>query len=222
MKKQLLILTIASALMLTTFYTHAQVRTTTRPPAERAMVTGGIKGGVNFSNLYIDVDNIDATAARWGFNIGLFTQFMLAETFGFQPELLFTTKGTSATYTGVFDQTVDFNLNYIEVPLLLVVRPVDVLEFHAGPYVSYLLTGNIGLAGTIDGRNELDRDNFNAFDYGIAAGVQLNFRSVMLGLRYNLGLQNVGSSETANLLLGDVRHSYGQVYLAFGIPRRVR
>jgi hypothetical protein len=221
MKKQFLIFTIASALLLTIgLNSQAQMRPATGPqaPAQNT-ITGGLKGGLTWSNMYIDVNDLDASNARWGFHVGLFSQIMFAETIGFQPEVLFTTKGTSAEYTGVFDQTVDFNLNYIDIPLLLVFRPLDVLELHAGPYVGFLLNSNVGLAGTIDGQTDLNRDNFNTFDWGLGAGVQFNFRSVILGVRYNMGLQEVGATTTTNLLIGDVRHSYGQVYIAFGLPR---
>jgi opacity protein-like surface antigen len=219
MKKQFLIFAIASAMLMSIgLNSQAQMRPATAPPAQN-MITGGLKGGLNMSNMYIDVNDIDASNARWGFHVGLFSQIMFAETIGFQPEILFTTKGTSAEYTGIFNQTVDFNLNYIDLPLFLVFRPFEVVEFHAGPYVGFLLNSNVGFTGTIDGQTELNRDNFNAFDWGLGAGLQFNFRSVILGLRYNMGMQNVGTTTTANLLLGDVRHSYGQVYVAFGLPR---
>jgi hypothetical protein len=194
----------------------------TRQPAAQHMFTAGLKGGLTLSNMYIDINDIDASNARWGFHAGFFSQIMFAETVGFQPEILFTTKGTSAEYSGIFDQTVDFNLNYIDIPLLLVFRPLEVFELHAGPYVGFLLNTNVGLTGTIEGQTELDRDNFNNFDWGIGAGIQFNFRSVILGARYNLGLQNVGATDTANLLLGDVNHTYAQIYLAFGLPRTFR
>lgn len=145
---------------------------------------------------------------------------MFLETFGIQPELLFTTKGTEATYTGVIDQTVKFNLNYLELPLLFVFRPVEIFEFYAGPYAGLLLNNNVKFSGIIDGEEEIDRDNFNTLDYGFGAGIAMNFGNIQVGLRYNIGLQKLADTNVTNLLLGDSKNAYGQLYIAFRITEK--
>ena len=183
-------------------------------------VTGGVKGGLTMSNLYIDRDDLDDENARFGYHAGLFSQIMFLETFGIQPELLFTTKGAEANYTGVIDQTVKFNLNYLELPVLFVFRPVEILEFYAGPYAGLLLSSNIEFSGLIDGEEEIDRDNFNTLDYGIGAGIAMNFGNIQVGLRYNIGLQKLADTNVSNLLLGDSKNAYGQLYIAFRITEK--
>ncbi len=183
-------------------------------------MSGGIKGGLTMSNLYIDKNEIDDENARFGFHAGFFSQVMFLETFGLQPELLFTTKGTKATYDGFISQTVDFNLNYLEVPILAVFRPVEMIEFHAGPYVGLLLSSNIKYSGAIEGHDEIDRDNFNTVDYGLGFGFALNFGQVQAGLRYNIGLQKLANSNVSEMLLGDSKNAYGQLYIAFTMPGR--
>jgi hypothetical protein len=178
-------------------------------------VTSGIKGGLTLSNLYIDRDELDDENARMGFHAGFFSQIMFAETFGLQPEFLFTTKGTEAKYEGAFDQTVNFNMNYIDIPLFAVLRPVEVLEIYAGPYIGFMLNSNIKYSGAMDGEDELDRDHFKTLDYGVAGGVALNFGGVQAGARYYLGLQELADSDASSMLLGDSKHSYGQLYIAF-------
>lgn len=177
-------------------------------------VTSGIKGGLTLSNLYIDRDELDDENARMGFHAGFFSQIMFAETFGLQPEFLFTTKGTEAKYEGMFDQTVDFNMSYIDIPLFAVLRPVEVLEIYAGPYIGFMLNSNVEYSGAIDGNDELDRDHFNTMDYGVAGGVALNFGGVQAGARYYIGLQELADSDASNMMLGDSKHSYGQLYIA--------
>ncbi|GAO31882.1 porin family protein [Geofilum rubicundum] len=176
-------------------------------------ITSGIKGGLTLSNLYIDRDELDDENARMGFHAGFFSQVMFAETFGIQPEFLFTTKGTEAHY-GTFDQTVNFNINYIDIPVFAVLRPVEVLEIYAGPYIGFMLNSNVEYSGSIEGEDELDRDHFNTVDYGLAGGVALNFGGVQAGARYYVGLQNLADSNASNMLLGDSKHSYGQLYIA--------
>ncbi|MCA1745092.1 MAG: PorT family protein [Bacteroidales bacterium] len=178
-------------------------------------ITSGIKGGLTLSNLYIDRDELDDENARIGFHAGFFSQIMFAETFGLQPEFLFTTKGTEAKYEGMFDQTVNFNMNYIDIPLFAVLRPVEVLEIYAGPYIGFMLNSNIKYSGALDGEDELDRDHFNTLDYGVAGGVALNFGGVQAGARYYVGLQKLADSDASSMMLGDSKHSYGQLYIAF-------
>jgi hypothetical protein len=181
-------------------------------------ITGGFKGGLTMSNLYIDRDDLDDENARFGFHGGLFSQMMLADILGFQPELLFTTKGTEGVYGGIINQTVQFNMNYIEVPFLLVVKPVDLIEIHAGPYIGLLVSSNVKYSGTIDGESEISRDHFNSLDYGLSAGFALNFGTIQTGLRYNLGVQELADSDTSRMMLGDSKHSYGQLYIAIRVP----
>jgi hypothetical protein len=181
----------------------------------------GIKGGVTWSNLYIDRDDLDAENARTGFHAGVFSQFMFSgEIFGIQPEVLYSTKGSEAEYAGVLDQRVTFNLNYIDVPLLLVFRPIPVVEFHAGPYVGYLLESDIDFTGTIDGTTSLGRGNFEDWDYGLVGGVALNLGAIKLGARYNLGLNEIAVTDVSQMLMGSSKHQYAQVYLAIQFPGR--
>jgi hypothetical protein len=191
------------------------ILTTMTLTAESQEISSGIKGGLTMSNLYIDGNDIDDENARFGFHAGLFSQIMYLESFGIQPELLYTSKGTDATYEGLIDKSVDFDLNYLEIPVLLVLRPLEILEIHAGPYIGLLLQSNVEYSGIIEGQDEIDRDNFNSLDYGIGAGAALNLGNVQAGVRYNFGLQKLADSEIAELLLGDSKNSYGQLYIAF-------
>lgn len=182
-------------------------------------VNYGIKGGLTFSNLYIDKDELDDENARLGLNAGFFSQFLIADAFGIQPEFLFSAKGTEATYEGMIDQTVDFKMNYIDIPVLAVIKPIEILEIHAGPYFGFLLNSNVDYSGTIEGTDEIDRDHLNTVDFGLSGGAALNFGSLQTGVRYNLGLQKIADSDAADFLLGDSKHSYGQIYLALKLSK---
>ena len=178
-------------------------------------ISGGIKGGLTMSNFYVGQDDIDDENARFGLNAGLFGQIMFFETFGIQHEILYSAKGTEVVYGGLIDQTVNFKLNYLDFPVLMVIRPVEILEIHAGAYLGLLLSAKTEYSGTIEGNDEISRDNFNTLDYGIGAGVALNFGNMQTGIRYNLGLQKLAKSDVANLLLGDSKNAFGQLYIAF-------
>src|SRR5690606_16656298 len=139
-------------------------------------------------------------------------------TFAIQPELLYTTKGSENEWGGLIDQTVKFNLNYLELPVLAVFKLGDTTEIHVGPYFSYLLGANIYTEGDLVGASEeLDRDNSKSFDFGLTGGVGLNFGAVQIGARYNYGLSEIADSDAAELVLGDAKNSCAQVYVALNL-----
>lgn len=203
MKRNIILTCMAIALMMMPLSMRAQ------------QLDFGIKGGLTLSNLYIDKDDLDDENARTGFHAGFFLQLMVMETFGLRPELLYTTKGAEGEYGGVIDQTVTFNVEYIDLPLLLTFRPVEVVELYAGPYVGYLLNSSIQYEGTIEGESEIDREHLKSMDYGLTAGIAANFGNLRLGARYHLGRRELADSNASRLLLGESKHSYGQLYIAF-------
>jgi hypothetical protein len=158
----------------------------------------GIKGGVNFSNLYANDSEKDKMLT--GFNVGIFSKLPFSGFFAFQPELLFTTKGAEITYDNTFVNGIArFRLNYIEMPLLFVVNITDNFSIHAGPYAAYLVSGDVKNESSVDQFNFEDNinvDDYNRFDAGIAAGASIDFRSVSFGARYTYGLTKVGKEKT--------------------------
>lgn len=184
------------------------------PNDANAQMRAGVKGGLNVSNLYLD--DIDDENARYGFNVGVYGQVFSTETFAIQPELMFSTKGARAEYGGIIDQTVKFNLNYLDLPVLAVFKLGDAAEIHIGPYASYLLNANISTSGDLgNGSDDVDRDNLKSFDFGLAGGFGLNFGAMQVGARYNLGLTEIADSDVARTLIGDAKNSCAQLYLAF-------
>jgi hypothetical protein len=182
-----------------------------------AQMRAGVKGGLNVSNLY--VDDVDDENARYGFNLGFYGQVLSSETFAIQPELLFSTKGSKIEYGGgLFDQTVKYNLSYLDLPVLAVFKLGDAAEIHVGPYVSYLLGANISHDGDLgSGVDDIDRDHLKSFDYGLSGGFGLNFGALQVGARYNYGLVELEDSDGAELLIGDAKNSVAQIYLALNL-----
>jgi hypothetical protein len=178
----------------------------------------GVKAGMNVSNLYIG-DNVHDENARIGFNGGFYGQILSSEAFAIQPELLYSTKGSRADYSGFFiDQKVRFNLNYIDLPVLAVFKLGRSAEIHAGAYASYLLGANFDYDGNVNnGVDELDRDHFKSYDYGLSGGFGLNFNAVQIGARYNYGLVAIADSNTARTYIGNSKNSVAQLYLALNL-----
>lgn len=178
----------------------------------------GIKGGLNVSNLYID--DVDDENPRFGFHAGVYGQILSSDVFAIQPEILFSTKGTRTEYNELgASGDAKFNLNYLDIPVLAVFKLGEAAEIHVGPYFSYLLSANVDVDGDIDGYEDIDRDNFNAWDYGLAAGVGFNLGNAQIGARYNYGLQKLAKSDAADFILGDSKNSCAQVYISFNLNR---
>jgi hypothetical protein len=176
----------------------------------------GIKGGLNVTNLY--VDDVNDENARFGFNLGLYGQILSSEVFAIQPELLFSTKGSRWDYTGAFNQSVTLNTNYLDLPVLAVIKLGKGAEIHVGPYAGYLVSANIKYEGDIaNGTDNIDRDDLNTVDFGLAGGFGLNFGAMQVGARYNYGLSEVAKSNAAKSLIGDSKNSNAQLYVAFNL-----
>ncbi|WP_300568558.1 porin family protein [Flavobacterium sp.] len=154
----------------------------------------GIKGGVNFSNMY--TNDVDDKNVLVGFNVGLFAKLPVADFISIQPEMYFTTKGAELTYNNAFAEgTAKFRLNYVEVPLLLMINLTDNFNIHGGPYVAYLIDGktkNDSSNNLFDSEDNLDSDDFNKIDAGLAVGLGIDVDKFSIGARYNYGLTTVG------------------------------
>jgi hypothetical protein len=182
----------------------------------------GIKLGGNLSNLY--VDDVTDEKAKFGFHAGVFAKAPVSELFAIQPELLYTSVGSKiGSYTILQTRDVNFNLNYIQLPVLAVVT-LSAVNIQFGPYVSYLVNANVknvkvdnnGIpTSSTDGR-DLNRDDFNMLDYGLAGGIAFDLSGFQIGARYNYGLREVGKGGIAGGLTNNSKNSVAQVYIGIG------
>jgi len=165
---------------------------------ETNKATVGIKGGVNLSNLYTkDADN---TKTLFGFNAGIFSKIPITSMFAIQPELTFTTKGADVTYRNAFvDGTARFKLDYVELPVLIVINATKNFHIEAGAYAAVLVSGKVKNQSNVDLFNFEDNikvEDYNRLDAGLAAGVGFDFGALGIGARYTYGLTKVGKERT--------------------------
>ncbi len=150
----------------------------------------GIKGGVNFSNITTNDDNVEDLEAKIGFQAGAMLKINLSESFGIQPEALFVRKGSKYQYLGA---DVTSNLDYVDIPVLVVLQPFDIpLQIQFGPQFSYLLGTNVKYENAIFSLSdtyEAEREDFQDYDLGYAVGLGLNFGKSIFELRFTQGLK---------------------------------
>lgn len=161
----------------------------------------GLRAGLNFQNLTGDGFEDGKMAPR--FNIGVDYEIAVAPDFYFAPGLLFATKGSKYEKGGVEEKV---TLNYLEVPLNLVYKPVlgdGNLIVAFGPYVGYGLGGK---AKSDEGDTDIDMGsdeegspyNYKAFDMGANLSFGYMF-GAGLSLQFNtqLGLVNISHDDDA-------------------------
>lgn len=180
----------------------------------------GVTVGINTSNLYID--HVSDENTKIGLMIGIHGRCEISGSLGVKHELVYTQKGTSAFYENFLQGSGSYryNLNYIQLPLMLSQKfgPIDL---HAGPYGAILLGANVKDVrgdGTVRSLSELDRNDFNTFDYGAAMGIGYQMGGAMVTIRYQYGMRPIGRSGTvAGEAAQSAKNSTLTLSLSFGL-----
>jgi hypothetical protein len=178
----------------------------------------GIKAGVNSSGL-----TVNNSVNRTGFHGGLLYRSDPVPAFGYQVELLYSRRGADwrINLLGLFQQEAGVTLDYLDLPVMAVYRPMQALEVHGGAYLGYLLGSTYTASGTLlNEQGDLGRGNFRELDLGLLLGLAVNIGPVQLGGRYNFGLSRVSDSSAANFLLGNANNRSGQLFAAYILPYR--
>lgn len=162
----------------------------------------GIKAGVNYANIYDNnTDEFNANQ-RFGFVGGVFARIPFGLYFGFQPELLYSQKGFDASGT-MFGGEYEFKRtsSYLDIPLLLSLKPAEFLTILAGPQYSYLLSQkdeskNNNLS--MEQEEVFMNDDIRNSTFGLVVGLDLNLHPVILGMRMGWDFQNNNGNNNGN------------------------
>jgi hypothetical protein len=162
----------------------------------------GVKGGANYSNQY-DSKNSDFTAtSKFGFAAGAFLTIPLGQYLGVQPEILFSQKGFKAegkVLGSPYDLT--RTTNYIDVPLLLTIKPIEYVSIVVGPQYSYLIKQKDVFTNNIfssEQTKEFTNENLRKNVLGFVGGLDVNVKSVVIGLRAGWDVQNNNGDGTTS------------------------
>lgn len=163
----------------------------------------GLKVGANYSNVY-DSESEDFVAdSKFGLAAGAFVSIPLGKFIGVQPEILFSQKGfkSSGTFLGT-EYKATRTTNFIDVPLLFAVKPVEFITILFGPQYSYLMKQKDEFtSGSFSSseEEEFTNDNIRKNTFSLIGGADLNFNNFVIGLRSGWDLKNNqgdGSSNT--------------------------
>lgn len=156
----------------------------------------GIKAGANFAN----VSDVDKLSSKTGFQAGIFAGIKFSEKVGVQADVLYSQQGAE------FDSG-KFDLNYVNVPIVLKFYLVQGLNVQAGPQFGFILDDDIYEVrlGTNSIEAHAEKSDVSAI---IGAGYDFPF-GFRLDARYNFGLSDVskdngfeGKNQVYSIALG--------------------
>ncbi|NJY63226.1 PorT family protein [Salinimicrobium sp. CDJ15-81-2] len=168
--------------------------------AAQEFVYFGVKGGVNIST--VTGDDFDSPEERTSFNVGLLAEIPLTQRFSLQPEVYYSGQGFDAAeidQDNVFDtdENVEFQLDYINVPILAKFYLVDGLSLQAGPSFNFKVNEEIDYQPT-NNAGDRDFDEVKDFEFGGAVGVEYKFNNgFLIQARYNHGFTELAENTDA-------------------------
>jgi hypothetical protein len=167
---------------------------------ERNKVHFGIKVGVNNSNVYDEEGDELKAEPKYGFAGGVFLSVPFGKFLGIQPGALISQKGFTATGKVLeLEYELTRTTTFLDVPLLVELKPIRSLTLLAGPQYSYLInqtdvmeTGSTQLIQEQEFKNDDIRKNL----LSVAMGFDVHISRFVVSGRYNIDLQENKSSGT--------------------------
>jgi len=160
------------------------------------LTTQAQEPGLNFGvKVGANMNKIDGQSFKdgftFGYQAGLFAELNFSKRIGIQPEVLWTESKTrtsdrfSGIYTGIGTNTIsDVKLNYLTIPVLLNIRPANILTFQVGPQFGILVNKDESLL-------QNGKDAFKSGDFSMVGGGQLNLLKFRIYGRYAVGLSDI-------------------------------
>ncbi len=175
----------------------------------------GIKAGGN--SAYFSEQSFGMNSQKLGFHAGAFVNIPISKQFSFQPEVLYNQMGArdvisnSPIENGNVKVQDKVTMNYISVPLMIQMRPMDKFYVEAGPEFSYFIngkmkgditstttTGGVTTTTTQSHSEDLDKDQINRFNFGLGLGLGYDItNNIGISARYTNSLTKIEKSRPA-------------------------
>ncbi len=163
----------------------------------KAQVTIAPKIGLSYSSFVGDFTN---TKVMPGAFFGGILNFNVHEAYSFQSGLLLSGKGTTLEYSEVDDD--QMLISYLELPfnnILTVNAGAGVMQFFAGPYLGYALSGRYKYLEEENNMIEKlpigtsESDEIKPFDAGINIGIGFLFEGFEVQGAYSRSVTNISN-----------------------------
>ncbi len=158
-----------------------------------AQINYGIKFGMNYSkvtstNNFTGIEIVNINKFKLGFHIGLVAKIPISKKISINAELLYSDKG-SANNKGEKSSYYEFNLYYIDLPIIVNYELAESLFFQIGIEPGFLSSSNF-----VDYYKEGILD-YNPFDFEMLFGLEYHMKKVGMGVRYQQSVIPIFSSE---------------------------
>ena len=143
----------------------------------------GLKAGVNYSNVY-DAQGEEFNAdSKFGFVAGGFLTVPIGKYLGIQPEILFSQKGFQATGRILgMDYTFTRTTNFIDIPVLIQLKPIATVTILVGPQFSYMIKQRDEFASALI-ETQFTNDNVQKNILCFIGGADINLDHFVFGAR---------------------------------------
>ncbi len=162
-----------------------------KPVLKAGIINATWKGEAKetFTSVIDQTNGIIEPRKRTGFYIGAGADIPLGEMVSIEPGLVYTQRGyglkgnltINKLKIEALNARATSQMHYIDLPVLIKVKPAGGLTIFAGPQISYLVKNNlqadVALLGFSLINTDLDITNqFNKFDLGITGGIGYEFK----------------------------------------------
>lgn len=183
----------------------------------------GIKGGLNFTQLYTDAGSLkgnvnESLDTKTGYVFGVWGR--LGKKFYLQPEVVVATKGGKVNVSptnGGSAEVVDVKYTNLDIPVLIGFKPLNFLRIMAGPVASVKLSEDKKLKDALADYTTDTKDAFANSTFGYQVGVGVKILGIELDLRKEGGLSDINVQTFKNDAKFSQRPSGWQLTAAFKI-----
>ncbi len=173
----------------------------------QGLTTKGLKGGLSLASFIGSDASIGTVDPSMDvkFAVGGFLNFEVNEQFSIRPEAYYSSKGAKYEEGG---DKLTFTMNYIDIPVLFVLKAGDNFGIFAGPQLGIYLNGKIKSDGA---SGDIESDNVTSPEFELVFGANYFFNQFHIDARYAMGISKIFDVSSND----DVRH--GVIQILFGI-----
>lgn len=158
----------------------------------------GLRMGLSFATVNSDDKALDGGSSRTGLDLGVVLGYALAKDVPvfLETGVFYKEKGGHSTYDG---KKMTYNLNYIQVPLVVkysyVVDRSFSIQPYGGGYLAYGIGGKIKNYGDRQAFSSYSNNCFRHFDGGLRLGCGVGYNLFYADISYDIGIANVCRDE---------------------------
>ena len=175
----------------------------------QGLTAKGLKGGISlarFTGSDASIGSVDPSMAV-KFAVGGFLNFEVSEQVSIRPEVYYSSKGS---HYEEGDAELTFTMNYIDIPVLVVIKAGDNFGIFAGPQLGIYLNGEMSNSGSAD----IESDDVTSPEFELVFGANYFINQFHIDARYALGISKTFDVSSDD---DDVRHGVIQILLGIAL-----